>query len=121
MGVLDGIRVLDFGRYIAAPFCGALLGDLGAEVIRIDREGGNDDRWVNPVTAKAYVVEGIWPLVRDDDWCGEWKASTPVSISRTQFTPRTVDLPLTAAVATSTAAERAAPVVLAAIVAAGAD
>ena len=28
---------------------------------------------LNPVTAKAYVVEGIWPLVRDDDWCGEWK------------------------------------------------
>lgn len=27
----------------------------------------------NPITAKAYVVEGIWPLVRDDDWCGEWK------------------------------------------------
>ena len=49
-GVLEGIRVLDFGRYIAAPFCGALLGDLGAEVIRIDREGGNDDRWLNPVT-----------------------------------------------------------------------
>jgi crotonobetainyl-CoA:carnitine CoA-transferase CaiB-like acyl-CoA transferase len=50
MAVLEGIRVLDFGRYIAAPFCGALLGDLGAEVIRIDREGGNDDRWLNPVT-----------------------------------------------------------------------
>ncbi len=28
---------------------------------------------LNPVTAKAYVVEGIWPLVRDDDWCGEWR------------------------------------------------
>ena len=28
---------------------------------------------LNPITAKAYVVEGIWPLVRDDDWCGEWK------------------------------------------------
>jgi hypothetical protein len=27
----------------------------------------------NPINAKAYVVEGIWPLVRDDDWCGEWK------------------------------------------------
>ena len=52
-GVLEGIRVLDFGRYIAAPFCGALLGDLGAEVIRIDRDGGNDDRWLNPVTDKA--------------------------------------------------------------------
>jgi hypothetical protein len=27
----------------------------------------------NPINAKAYFVEGIWPLVRDDDWCGEWK------------------------------------------------
>jgi len=30
-GVLDGIRVLDFGRYIAGPFCAALLGDLGTK------------------------------------------------------------------------------------------
>ena len=30
----------------------------------------------NPVTAKAYVVEGVWPLVRDDDWCGEWRVLT---------------------------------------------
>jgi crotonobetainyl-CoA:carnitine CoA-transferase CaiB-like acyl-CoA transferase len=49
-GVLEGIRVLDFGRYIAAPFCAALLADMGAEVIRIDREGGNEDRWMVPVT-----------------------------------------------------------------------
>jgi hypothetical protein len=28
---------------------------------------------LNPITAKTYVVEGVWPLVRDDDWCGEWK------------------------------------------------
>jgi hypothetical protein len=31
---------------------------------------------VNPVTARAYVVEGVWPRVRDDDWCGEWRALT---------------------------------------------
>ncbi len=28
---------------------------------------------LNPVNAKSYVIEGVWPLVRDDDWCGEWK------------------------------------------------
>ncbi len=48
-GVLDGIRVLDFGRYIAGPFCSALLGDLGADVIRIERPGGGEDRPVSPV------------------------------------------------------------------------
>ena len=47
--VLDGIRVLDFGRYIAGPYCAALLGDLGADVIRIERRGGGEDRWVAPV------------------------------------------------------------------------
>jgi crotonobetainyl-CoA:carnitine CoA-transferase CaiB-like acyl-CoA transferase len=48
-GVLDGIRVLDFGRYIAGPWCAALLGDLGAEVIRVERREGSEDRWVVPV------------------------------------------------------------------------
>src|SRR5205823_1707420 len=48
-GVLEGIRVLDFGRYIAGPFCAALLADLGAEVIRIERRGGGEDRAFIPV------------------------------------------------------------------------
>jgi crotonobetainyl-CoA:carnitine CoA-transferase CaiB-like acyl-CoA transferase len=51
-GVLEGIRVLDFGRYIAGPFCAALLGDLGAEVIRIERIGGGEDRGFIPVRAE---------------------------------------------------------------------
>ena len=51
MGVLDGIRVIDFGRYIAGPYCGALLGDLGAEVIRVERVEGGEDRWITPVTS----------------------------------------------------------------------
>src|SRR3989442_3176066 len=47
--VLEGIRVLDFGRYIAGPYCAALLADLGADVIRIERIGGGEDRWVAPI------------------------------------------------------------------------
>jgi crotonobetainyl-CoA:carnitine CoA-transferase CaiB-like acyl-CoA transferase len=50
-GVLEGVRVLDFGRYIAGPFCAALLADLGAEVIRIERLGGGEDRPFIPVGA----------------------------------------------------------------------
>ena len=48
-GVLAGIRVLDFGRFIAGPFCGALLADHGAEVIRVDKVRGSEDRFVLPL------------------------------------------------------------------------
>jgi len=51
MGVLSGVRVVDFGRYIAGPWCGALLGDMGADVIRVERVDGGEDRWVAPVTS----------------------------------------------------------------------
>jgi len=41
--------VPDFGRYIAGPFCGALLADLGADVIRIEKIGGSEDRYLGPI------------------------------------------------------------------------
>lgn len=50
MKVLEGIKVLDFGRFIAGPYCAALLADYGAEVIRIDRVEGGEDRYIVPVT-----------------------------------------------------------------------
>lgn len=49
--LLHGIRVLDFGRYIAGPYCAALLADYGAEVIRIEKREGSEDRFVAPVGA----------------------------------------------------------------------
>jgi crotonobetainyl-CoA:carnitine CoA-transferase CaiB-like acyl-CoA transferase len=41
---LEGVRVVDFGRYIAGPFCAALLGDMGAKVIRVEKRDGKEDR-----------------------------------------------------------------------------
>lgn len=48
-GVLDGIRVIDFGQYIAGPMAAMLLGDQGADVIRVDPPGG--PRWDTPANA----------------------------------------------------------------------
>ena len=50
---LAGIRVIDFGRFIAGPYCGMLLADMGADVIRIDRRNGSEDRFIGPVTGEG--------------------------------------------------------------------
>ena len=43
--VLQGLRVIELGQVFAGPFAGAILSDLGAEVIKIERlEGGDDAR-----------------------------------------------------------------------------
>jgi crotonobetainyl-CoA:carnitine CoA-transferase CaiB-like acyl-CoA transferase len=51
---LDGIRVIDLSRVIAGPWCGALLGDLGADVIKVEDTGAGDE-------------SRTWPPYRDGE------------------------------------------------------
>lgn len=53
---LQGIRVLDFSRYIAGPYCCMLLADMGAEVIRVEPPGGAEDRNLGPFSPDGQAL-----------------------------------------------------------------
>ena len=71
---LAGIRVLDLGTRIAAPFCAGLLGEQGAEVIKIEQPRGGD------------FMREIGPFVETDDgpysmfWAVEGRGRKSVTI-----------------------------------------
>ena len=58
-GVLDGYRVLDLSRFIAGPLCAQMLGDMGAEVIKVERPSGEDARKHEPF----YRGESVYTMM----------------------------------------------------------
>lgn len=74
-GPLAGIRVLDASRVLAGPFCGQVLGDLGAEVIKVERPGSGDETrgWGPPFLGElsAYFLS-----------CNRNKKSVTLDLSR---------------------------------------
>ena len=62
---------------------------------------------LNPLgstSKKAHIVEGVWPLVRDDDWCGEWRAPMRASTARVRLVSRAVEATASTAATTEDAA-----------------
>lgn len=59
-GPLAGIRVVEIGQLIAGPFCGQLLGDMGAEVVKLEQPGGGDPmrQWGQGSTPTWWRVIG---------------------------------------------------------------
>ena len=61
-GPLSDLRVIEMGTLLAGPFCGQLLGDLGAEVIKVEPPGQGD-----PMRAWGRQKQGEpslwWPVV----------------------------------------------------------
>jgi crotonobetainyl-CoA:carnitine CoA-transferase CaiB-like acyl-CoA transferase len=55
---LDGVKIIDLSRWIAGPYCTMLLADLGADVIRVERPGGEDARHLAPFVGdeSAYFL-----------------------------------------------------------------
>ena len=66
-GVLKGLRVLDFGQYIAGPLTAMILGDYGADVIHVDPPGGPRwDGWYAPDTAPGDACSAVLARLEGD-------------------------------------------------------
>ena len=58
---LGGYRVIDLGRQQAGPRCAQVLARLGAEVIKVERLGGEETRYSQPWVGKQSAYSGTWP------------------------------------------------------------
>ena len=78
MGPLEGLRVLDLGTRIAAPFCAGILGELGAEVIKIEQPGSGD--FMREIGPFVETEDGLYSLF----WAVEGRGRKSVTLDLRQ-------------------------------------
>ena len=89
VGPLDGLHVLDLSRILAGPYLTMLLGDLGAEVIKVERPGSGDDTrsWGPPFVGPAKASESTYFLSANRN-----KLSIEVDLKATEDRPLVEEL-----------------------------
>src|SRR5882757_8606319 len=81
MGPLAGLRVLDLGTRIAAPFCAGLLGEMGADIVKIEQPGAGDFmREIGPFAAPKSDADGPYSLF----WAVEGRGRRSVTLDLRQ-------------------------------------
>lgn len=76
---LDGVRVVELGQLIAGPFCGQLLADFGADVVKVEPPGAGDPmrRWGHQVEGKSLS----WSVIARGKRCVTADLRTPEGVA----------------------------------------
>jgi hypothetical protein len=54
---------------------------------------------LHPVNVKSYMIEGVWPHVREDDWCGQWLSPARIARAEPAHAPAAASRPAAPAAA----------------------
>lgn len=102
-GALDGLLIADFGRVLAGPYATMLLGDLGADIVKIERPDGGDDTrtWGPPFTDDGEATyflsvnrnkrSEIWDLRDADDLAAARDLVSRADVVVENFLPGTME------------------------------
>ena len=98
-GALKDIRVIELGQLIAGPFCGQLLGDMGAEVIKVEPPGqgdpmrnwgrGDDKLWWEVVARNKKAVSANLRIAQGQELVRKLVATADILIEN--FKPGTIE------------------------------
>ncbi|MFD0392629.1 CoA transferase [Streptomyces nogalater] len=92
-GPLRGVRVVDLTRAVSGPFCTMILGDLGADVVKVEPPAGDLPRFAGPFTRDdtGRHYGGCSPASTATSWASSWTWACPPTGSGCcgSWTPRT--------------------------------